>query len=52
MTKGNMPWNDNEIMPVTNHVYCLRKDGRVSFFWLNKKGGDENVLYGDRDMAN
>ena len=31
---------------------CLGKDGKLSFFRLNKNGGDENVVYADRDMAN
>jgi len=38
-------------LPVANHVYCLRKDGRVSFYRLNKKGGDENVLDGNTDIS-
>jgi len=27
-------------LPVANPKYCLGKDGRVSFYRLNKKGGD------------
>jgi hypothetical protein len=38
-------------LPVANHEYCPGKDGRVSFYPLNKKGGDENVAYADTDIS-
>ena len=38
-------------LPVANPKYCLGKDGRVSFYRLNKKGGDENVAYADTDIS-